>query len=402
MARRVRISFPTLHAFRRELEDNIVCGGVFVQTNEDFGLREPIQVEIDLPFCDQSVVLEAEVVSRIHRSVGRGGIAVQFSDGAAEIRQLLSGMVGVDTPLELSRRRDRPDGPIRYHPRSSVRVPAVVEAGDVRYGGRTVNLSLSGALLELDGKLLEVGTDVVLSLPHPENRKAIQFPARVVRHADTPDPQKPRMGVQFDLEPTADSPKSRLLDVLLKAAHSRLLGRVTGDLRAMSVASLLQMLSSSSERGTLVLQRGCCKARVLFEEGALRYVAVDAATGLKALVRLLAWKEGSFEFTPTIGSDAPGGTPLPIDGALLEASRHVDELERLELSDFPSHALVRRAPTTVDPDELDKVALSILAVIADGKRVADLLDAMTGCDDAIYRALLCLHDAGAIQVTRDG
>lgn len=398
MARRVRMSFPTLYAFRQELEDNIVCGGAFVETDGSFELRESVEVEIDLPFCGQSVVLQAEVVSRVNPAVGRGGIAVQFSDGAPEIRQLLSGMVGVDTPLELSQRRDRPDAPVRYHPRSRVRLPSIIEASDDRYVGRTVNMSLSGALLELDGKLPAPGDNVVLSLPHPESRKALRFPARVVRHASSPD-QKHRIAVQFDLGPSPDSPKTRLLDLLLKAAHSRLLGRVTGELRVLGAANLLQMLSSSSERGTLVLKRGRHRGRVLFEDSALRYVALDAATGIKALARLLEWTEGDFEFTPTIPVDAPGGTPMSIDMALLEATRHIDELQRMDLSDLRPEGTLHRAPGSRAPEDICKVGVSILAALSDGMPIADLLDALISCDDEIYRALLSLREAGTIRVT---
>ena len=398
MAKRVQVSFPTLFAFRQELENNIVCGGAFVETDEHFELRERIEVEIDLPFCGQSVVLEAEVVSRVNPAVGRAGIAVQFAEGAPEIRQLLSGMVGVDTPLELSKRRDRLDAPVRYYPRSQVRFPTIIQTGGERQVGRTVNMSRSGALLELDDKLLAVGKEVVLTFPHPENRKALQFSARVVRCAKSTD-QKDRVGVQFAIGPSSDSPKARLLDLLLKAAHSRLLGRVTGELRILDVANLLQMLSSSSECGTLVLKRGRCKARVLFDDGALRYVALDAATGMKALARLLEWTEGDFEFTPTISVEAPGGTPMPIDMALLEATRHVDELQRIDLSDLPPNAKLSRARGSEAVDDFDKVALSILATISDGMSIADLVDALIICDDVIYCGLQSLREVGAIRVT---
>ncbi|MEE9280222.1 MAG: PilZ domain-containing protein [Myxococcota bacterium] len=397
MPKRLQLHFPTLFAFRQELESNIVCGGAFVETDEPFELRETVEVELDLPFCGQSVVLEAEVVSRVSTDVagGRAGVAVQFEESVTILRQLLSGMVGVDTPLELSKRREGLDAPVRYQPRSRVRLSAIIEAGAERQTGRTVNLSLSGALIELDGQPWAVGDEIVLTFPHPENRKGLQFSARVVRYQKSAE-RKNQMGVKFELG--SSGPTARLLDLLLKAAHSRMLGRVTGELKVLGVPDLLQMLSASSERGTLLLKRRCLKARVLFEEGALRYVSAGMATGMKALARLLEWSDGEFEFTPTIAVDAPGGAPLPIDMALLEATRHVDELQRLDLSDLPSAGTLTRVRPPGAGDR-DKAARAVYDAIRDGMSIVELLNALVECDDEIYQMLATLREQGAIRIT---
>ena len=101
MPRRLQLRLPTLAAFRQELERNIVCGGALVETDEHCALEEKIDVDIDLTFCGQSVILEARVVNRVGpdvtRAGGRGGVAVQFAEPAHVIYRLLSDMADVNT-----------------------------------------------------------------------------------------------------------------------------------------------------------------------------------------------------------------------------------------------------------------------------------------------------------------
>jgi Tfp pilus assembly protein PilZ len=405
MARRLTLCFPTLSEFRQELEQNIICGGAFVETTDCYELREKVDVELDLPFCSKSVTLEAEVVScvgpDVTRAGGRAGVAVQFAESVPMIRQLLSSMAGTDPPLELKKRREQREAPVRYQPRSHVRLPTVVETSSARQAAHTVNMSLSGALIEIDAEPVPVGEQITLTFPHPETREALQFSGRVARHAKSAE-QKNQIGVHFDFDPSDDTPTRRMLDLLLKAAHSRLLGRVTGELRVLGTANLLQMLSSSSEQGTLLLRQGARTGRVLFDGGMLRYTSVGGATGEKALARLLEWTEGEFEYTPSIDVDAPQGARMQIDAALLVATQHVDELGRLDLSHFPGEATVLRVPQSDAWIDLDKVADSVLEAISDGIVIGELLDTLSEFDDEIYQALGTLRELGLIRTADAG
>ena len=62
MIPRLRLSFAEADAFREEYERNIVKGGAFIHTAEEFEVRDVVEVELDLGFCGESVVLEAEIV----------------------------------------------------------------------------------------------------------------------------------------------------------------------------------------------------------------------------------------------------------------------------------------------------------------------------------------------------
>ncbi len=401
MARRLQLRFPTPSAFRRELERNMICGGAFVETDEPYALGEKVELRIDLLFCGQSVMLEARVVNRVRpamsRAVGRAGIAVQFSESADVIYQRLSDIAGVDTSSELAERRKQPGGPARVHPRTPVRVPAIIETSDGRRTGHTVDMSRSGVRVEFDGPPIPIRQQVILSLAHPESSEVLHLSGRVVRHGKS-DNQRNQIGVKFDLDPSDETPATCALDRLFRAVHARLLGEISGDLSAIGITNLLQMASFSSEQGTLVLRQGVREARVLFKGGALRYVSVGAATGKKALARLLAWTEGKFEYTPSADADAAEERSMPLHAILLEATHRADELRRLDLSHFQPAAKIVPVRQPEASDDLDNVASAVLEAISNGIVVGDLLDALTEFDDDIYRGLTVLRQLGIIGI----
>ncbi len=95
MAYRLHLMFEDRDAFRVEFERNIAMGGAFIPTSDPLELRSFVEVAIELPFCDESVVLEAEVVHLIppERALNPGdaGVAVSFRKPANELRAILEG-----------------------------------------------------------------------------------------------------------------------------------------------------------------------------------------------------------------------------------------------------------------------------------------------------------------------
>ncbi|MAE93337.1 MAG: hypothetical protein CL910_01615 [Deltaproteobacteria bacterium] len=82
MTHRLRLVFEDPDAFRREYERNMNAGGAFVHTELEPELREFVEVEISLAFCQKNLVLEAEVVH-----AAPGGVAVQFLEDAVALRR---------------------------------------------------------------------------------------------------------------------------------------------------------------------------------------------------------------------------------------------------------------------------------------------------------------------------
>lgn len=119
MAYQLYIAFDDPDAFRAEFERNIAMGGAFVPTGDPLELRSFLDLVIELLFCDQSVVLEAEVVHIIPSehalTPGDLGVAVSFREPASELRAMFKGYLNegaaglTDTAGMLDEQETTPD-----------------------------------------------------------------------------------------------------------------------------------------------------------------------------------------------------------------------------------------------------------------------------------------------------
>jgi Tfp pilus assembly protein PilZ len=102
MARRLRLPFADAAEFRKEYERNIVNGGAFIRTAEEFEVRELAEVELELGFCGDSVVLEAEIVHFVGAEQADSeeavGVAVQFLEPAPQLRDALQRFIDENVP----------------------------------------------------------------------------------------------------------------------------------------------------------------------------------------------------------------------------------------------------------------------------------------------------------------
>ena len=93
MAHRLRIAFAEAAVFREEYERDIVKGGVFIRTAEEFQPRDLVEVELEFGFCGESVVLEAEIVHCVRAEEAGSepgeGFAVQFLESVPVLREHL-------------------------------------------------------------------------------------------------------------------------------------------------------------------------------------------------------------------------------------------------------------------------------------------------------------------------
>ena len=399
---RLQLRFLSLADFKREFEKNIAHGGAFVETDEDVELQETVEVALDLTFCGHLLVLEAEVVNRLPAGArgptGGAGVAVQFTESAHMLRLLLAGMADLESPRTPAPWPERSKD--SYQERTTTDLLATLEAHGRRQSVLVVNLSLSGALLDLEGAPTAVGTAVVVVFRDPVLVADVPVEGRVVRHVPGSEGRS-RIGVAFNIEPGEENTSTQTLDRLLGTSRSaqQTTRRIVGDLGALGLPSLLQLFSTGAEQGTLALTRGAREASVLFERGSLRHVEVGGARSLKALARLLEWSDGRFEFRPTLDSDSPQTPGIAIDAALLEAMQHYDELQRLDTRAFPPGATVASVAGARAPEELEKIARAVLERTAGGIVVAQLLDSIDAFDDEIYAALATLHDLELIRVT---
>ncbi len=391
----LRISFEDAAAFQREYLQNLVNGGVFIATDQAFELREAVRVEIDLAFCKQKLRVNGEIVHRLPREMGQvgatPGVAVQFEGSVQEIRQQLEPLViACGVPLVKPPEPGRP-----RQPRVAARVAARIEGGGEGIAGHTRNLSRTGALVSVQGESPSVGERVRLTLEHPTTGEEMKVNARVARQIETAGSVS-AVGVEFETPAGRRQEVERFVENVQTAEHTRRLGGIRGSIGALGAQNLLQMFGTASRTGTLIFHRGEEEASVGFQGGMLRFAQQGPTTGMKALVRMLVWSEGSFEFHTRLDPVSHPEAPLPLEAALLDAVRQIDEARRIDSRRFPLEAKPR--VTDAPTDLKGKTVEAVLDLSRAGFSVQRILDVIPEPDPEIYSALNQLLDSGAISL----
>jgi Tfp pilus assembly protein PilZ len=392
----LRISFSEAAAFQREYLQNLVNGGVFIATTQAFELREAVRIEIVLAFCQQKLRVGGEVVHLVPREMAQvgasPGVAVQFEGSVQEIRQRLEPLVvACGVPLVPPPEPGKP-----REPRVAARVAARVEGmvGEPLVG-HTRNLSRSGALVAIQGESPIIGERVKLTLAHPTTGEEMKVDARVARQVEQAGSVS-AIGVEFEKTAARPDKLERFVEAVQTTEHARRLGGIRGAISSLGAQDLLQMFGTASQTGTLTFHRGEEEAAVGFQGGMLRYARLGPATGMKALVRMLAWKEGRFEFHTRLDPVPHGEAPLPLEAALLDAVRQIDEGRRLDIRRLPPDAKPRVTGATTDLK--GKTVEAVLDLSRAGFSVQRILDVIPEPDPEIYAALTQLLDAGAISL----
>lgn len=394
----MRVAFPDLDAFRREYTSNLVNGGVFVPTDEVFAPREALQVEIDFAWVGGSLQLAGEVVHMVPPEMagmgGTPGIAVQFSESAGVVRERMRDL-GLPVGDEAGRVADKG---VRSAPRTPVRVAARIAGNNQVVDGQTRNLSRSGVLVDVKGGAVPVGESVRLTLRHPQSGEECAVNGRVVRQVESRG-EISAVAVHFAPREDEREPIDRFVAELQQLEHTRRLGGISGAIAELGPQNIVQMFASSAPEGTLLLRHGEEEGMVCFQRGLLRLARVGNQTGVKALVHMLCWREGSFEFHARLEDVEMKAPPLPLEAALLDALRQMDEGTRVER--FPLRAHVTLC-AGADPDAYDspsKVEAAILDLARAGFTVQRMLDVIPEPDPEIFRALQTLRDAGLVQIS---
>jgi len=389
----LRISFADAEAFQKEYVQNLVNGGVFVATIQAFELREPVRVEIVLVFCKKKLRVNGEIVHIVAREMAQvgatPGVAVQFEGSVQEIRTRLDPLViACGAPLH-----QPADSGRRRHPRVAARVAARIDGTNEGIDGHTRNLSRSGALVAVNGGGPAVGERVKLTLEHPTSGEAMEVEGRVARQIETAGAVS-ALGIQFETPDERRDEVERFVENVQTAEHTRRLGGITGALATLGAQDLLQMFGTSAQVGTLIFRRGEDEATVGFEAGMLRYARLGPATGMKALVRMLTWQDGLFEFHARLDPIQHPEAPLPLEAAMLDAVRQIDESNRIDKRRFPLAAKVRVREAAGEVE--GKTAAAVLDLARAGFHVERILDVIPEPDPEIYAAFAQLLDAGTI------
>ena len=442
-ARRLHLAFGDPKAFQQEYARNLERGGAFVATADTFELREVVEVLLEASFGGEKLVLTAEVV---HAS--DGGVAVQFLDPAPELRSRLESLVegaeraiaeaaaeadddvvvgpaddefgdvdldedsfdldgaAADTPVGVavatqpgddndSNERTFRARAERLPMRVAVRVKTPTGKG---LAARTRDLSPTGLLVSVEGEELPVGREVRVELTHPTTGEKLDVPAKVTRHVQG---EGVVPAVALALQPGAMRAEvERFVAELQKADAEQQRGGIRGPLEELGGPSMLQMFAALSKQGTLTVSHGAEEGVVAFENGMLRVAQVGSVTGVKALARILSWRDGFFEFRSYVDPLGDGHPKLPIEAAILDALRVLDENNRRSSPQLPASARLEVARERLDAlgQPIGKTEQAVLELAAAGFTVRRILDVIPENDATIRSAVTALLDRGIIRL----
>jgi Tfp pilus assembly protein PilZ len=398
--RRLSIRFDDAGAFCEEFERNLANGGLFVPSEEVFEQRELVEVELILAFCSEKLRFPGEVVDwrppELAAPGGKPGVAVQILKAARELRAQLEPFAA---RMGRAKPPAQPTPERRDARRAHARVPVRVKAGEASAGTRTRDLSASGALLSSPGEAAPVGDELKVTLVHPTRGEELELSSTVVRHV-TGEKGVTAVAVRFAPSAAERPAVERFVEEVQAVEHARRLGGIAGSIAELGVASLLQMFGTGAQQGTVILSAGGKEGTVVLQHGMLLSVRLGAVSGLKALVRLLAWHEGSFEFHAGVEPVHEAEPPLPLDAALLEAARHLDEIARAPLASLPPKTVlaVDRALLDHESEALEKTEQAVFDLAAAGTSIGRICDVIPVGDGEIYTALSSLVERGVLSV----
>ncbi|NNL66114.1 MAG: DUF4388 domain-containing protein [Myxococcales bacterium] len=389
----LRVSYDTPEALRQQFNAEIALGGLFIPTVTNLGFRDNVRVVFDLSFCDDRVELDAEVVSVVEPELaGEGaeaGVAIQFTDSPLAVTAKLGPYIGESKQAE--RRRA---------PRRVARVPVLLETGNgERLTGRTRDLSQSGVLLSIDGPAIAVDEAVSVTIDHPTfEDERMTVSARVVRHLEV-EGTVTALACLFEPAEGSEDAVLAFIDDVQSSEHARRLRGVTGAIGELGITNVIQVFGGCTRSGTLTVIRGLEEGRIIFEDGLLREVRLGPVSGMKALSRIVGWREGSFEFHSRVEQGFEPSEPVPLEGALLEATRQHDEIGRsqsIQWSDATRFELDRER---IDEERsgLSKLEDSAIDLVAAGMTFRQILDVIPEADVDVHAALTALSDLGLIQ-----
>ncbi len=410
--RKLEVSFRTQEDFEHEYWANITNGGIFVESDAPVSVRDRVSVHIKLVFINKGIRLDGEVVhvvgAELAATGATPGAAVQFEAAATELRAAFEPVLAA-----MAERADagedgvRPVAPEpkqderRAAPRSRARVRARVHCpGCEVIEGRTRDLSITGVLVSIgNAPPIEIGEPVRVWIANPETGVEREILGKIARHVKGEGDVVRAIGVQFYVRDSEQKAVEQFLRDLRATEHSRHLGGIQGEISELGLVNLVQTFGLAAREGTLDVMRGAEEGFVAFENGCVRIASLGGTRGVKALARMLSWTDGHFEFHARIDPALPQGEPIPLEGALLEAMRLMDESAGVDRASFPPDALL-----DVDVEarsragELSKLDYAVLDLAVTGMNLQRILDVVPETDDEIFLALNRLSDLGILSI----
>ncbi|MEM7408652.1 MAG: DUF4388 domain-containing protein [Myxococcota bacterium] len=362
-------------------------------------MRARVCVRLHLRWCEHQIDLEGEAVHVVPPEMadmgGRAGVAVQFDGAPAEIRAQLEPYCAAPAEPTLP----PPENEERIAPRKLVRVNATIDGPDGRVDGRTRNLSRNGVLIGFEAGAVALQSAVTVGMEHPATRERLEIAGVVVRAVEHGG-RVNAVAVHFDTDAPNRDEIEGFIESVQSVEHTRRLGGITGPIAELGPQALVQMFANTAPQGTILLRSGEDEGVVCFEGGLMVSADTGGTSGMKALVRMLSWREGTFEFHTGVEDRGEGAAPFPLEAAIFDAVRQLDEGERAEPGSFPLQARLTAAPGADlgAAGDLSKLEQALLDLAAAGFSLQRALEVIPEPDPEIFTALRQLIDAELLEL----
>ncbi|MEE8580046.1 MAG: PilZ domain-containing protein [Myxococcota bacterium] len=397
----LRIEFETEETFRNEYNANISKGGIFIAGPTHCEVRDLVRVELILKYCQQHLVLDGEIVHRVSSELATSGatpgVAVHFNARAKELAERFRPYVQAGPAVNekasgIGRRRA---------PRAPARTPALLRTRDQGLiEARCRDLSLVGALISLYGDFVPTKQPLKLWLGYPSSGMEMEVNVRVMRQLENEDGEITALGLEFLTSDEEQEKVTCFIAEVCAAEHSRSMGSIQGSISKVGVENLLQMFGQSTPQGTFTAIRGTEEGFITFEKGQLCAARLGLFAGIDALAEMLTWSEGKFEFRARVDWDRPGGASLPLDAAIVEAMRLVEEKLRHKPPRFSpeAHLAVVGDAMKAARSELSKAEEAVVVLAEVGMTVGKVMEVIPEPRSSIARMLGRLVERGLIRI----
>ncbi len=132
---------------------------------------------------------------------------------------------------------------------------------------------------------------------------------------------------------------------------------LSGDLTLVQVTNLLPSMQMARMTGKLTFENAHCRTHVYFEDGAPVHAYSEEEEGQDALLEVLTWKEGHFNFQPK--EVAPKKTvDQALDTLMLKGVKIIDCADFLADAGIDADSLLDKKQTSLTKEEFDGIVNS--------------------------------------------
>lgn len=393
----LRLVYSSAEELEKAFAESLSHAAIFVPSEAEWEPGQAVCLSMDLRFCEREVEVQGQVAAvrppGMARTGAVPGVSLQLGTPVAEIRTALEQATGLSLgtaePAAGDERRESPRGPAHG--------TATLAVGSSQFPAEIVNVSYGGILALLHGLDLGLGSAATATLTHPHREEEISVESRVISQTLC-DHGKMAVGFQFQYPARRIEEVMAFIDDLQSLQRAKTLAQVSGSLADSPLEDVIETLMGASSEGTLRVSRGDEEGIVIHRDGEILHAATGLVSGMKAVSRLLLWREGRFAFQAAIDPFETAEEPLPIEAALVAAAVNRDEAVRHGVASFDPDDTFRLDEGLMDQlaTQLDEVQLEIAEHVCMDFPLGAILDILIHGDGVIYKALAELLDSGVI------